>query len=52
MVIMHGRTCHMTLLFMCCTFHHNIDLNVRFRIDAQLSILLNAVLMNADEDVV
>ena len=42
----------MTILFMGCAFHHNIDLNVRFRIDAQLSILLIAVSLNADEDLI
>ena len=31
-------------------FHHKIVLNVNFRTDAQLSILLNAVTIGADED--
>lgn len=31
-----------------CTFHHNIVLNVHFRTDAQLNILLNAFPMGVD----
>jgi hypothetical protein len=40
------------LIFMGCTFRHNIVLNVSFRSDAQLNSLLNAVSMGVEEDFV